>query len=305
MFSKSKLEKIRLNENCADHFKSMNVNLLYYLLRLQEEFVYRFVMGIQGYYPNTFVEIEVEDEFMEDFLNEYPYNHEKKEGLFESSKREYENKNKIEIYTWRLDRIKAKELFSMFQNLNPVLDKSFFMFANSPSTKKFLNDKDSEELIHGNNEERELAFKRVKSNFIKGSLLPFEIHRIEVIFGMIEEMNFDMRLVFYKGVREYTKTGYLRLYFNYLYYNGFSVAHILPWDLKKKNQVRSKELREMKMDEEKKRKYDMNKEKREKILKKKKEEKEKINEENLKLKIQSLYERLERRKQMIDDEYLN
>ena len=48
------------------------------MLRLQEEYVYRFVIGIQGHYPNTFVDVEVEDEFMDDLINLYPYKYEKR-----------------------------------------------------------------------------------------------------------------------------------------------------------------------------------------------------------------------------------
>lgn len=244
------MKKLIISKNAPEYAKNLKDYDKLLLLSLQECYCERFVFGIcGGFYPS--VEIDVDDSSMDNLVNIFSntFGKCKKSSIFKSSKKEiYRDFAKYEKLSWMIDKERAIEFFSIFDEgvIQPKIEKIWIHQLNNVSNYCNLSDEEIYNIYHSPDEDlNRREFQKVEKKLIGDkesnsvtSMIEIQTfyRRIQVVFGAVSgrSLQYYMKLDYLKNVHPITSRGVLKLSFFYRsYYNGKSLT-ILPHEKMKK-----------------------------------------------------------------------
>lgn len=236
----SKIEKgIELSKDAADYAKKFSSELNYVVIRLMEEYQYKFTYGLNGL-NNPYAEVIAPDEVLKELVEKLPYEYTKDLASIKKRKRLYDDLSNLKKYEWELNREQSNELFSLYKNVEPQLDRVWLHYKEQQSKFKEFTKEEIQKAYY--DEDYDENFVKIKENFLGNAR--YTTRRITVLFGDHgTKKDLCMRLVYYKNARPSTKCGILRLYFFYYTYDDSELVHELYCIHKKKKSNYNKKRR--------------------------------------------------------------
>jgi len=103
-------KKVELKEDAPSYSKTWSNSLHFIILRLQEDYQYRFCYGISGLNDPS-VEIIAPDVILKEFIRKFPFEYVKEKEGIAKRERIYTDCSKLSKYIVSLNRDDAKEFF--------------------------------------------------------------------------------------------------------------------------------------------------------------------------------------------------
>jgi len=123
-----------------------------------------------------------------------------------------------------LNKEQSLELFSIFKNVKPKLDRSW-MHLKGGKCQEMTQEEVSKAYHEGSESDRNKYYRELLKDFIGKSKQQPSTRSITVLFGEHGTLeNFSLRLVYIKNARPQSKSGILRLYFSYYSYEDHELA---------------------------------------------------------------------------------